>query len=80
MFVNGIDSVQEIATLFADWAATRAPRANVPGLEEFARDRGFVRRGDALDLHNAAGAYVKAFNAGAFGRLTFESHPEIVAV
>jgi len=70
---------EEIATIFAGWAADHVPRAQVPDLEAFARTRGFVRRGDALDLHNAAGAYVKAFNAGTFGRFTFESPPEIGA-
>jgi ribosome biogenesis GTPase A len=67
---------EEIATLFAGWAATHVPRAGVPDLETFARARGFVRRGDALDLHNAAGAYIKAVNGGTFGRLTFEPAPE----
>jgi ribosome biogenesis GTPase A len=57
---------EEVAALFAAWAAEHAPRQAIPDLETFARSRGFV------DLHNAAGAYVKAFNEGAFGRLTFE--------
>ncbi len=47
----------------------------VPDLATFARERGFVRRGDELDTHNAAGAYLRAFNEGKFGRLSFEEPP-----
>jgi ribosome biogenesis GTPase A len=70
---------EEIAGIFAGWAAEHVPRAQIPELEAFARARGFVRRGDVLDLHNAAGAFVKAFNAGALGRFSFEAPPETVA-
>ncbi len=70
---------EEIATIFAGWAAEHEPRANVPALDGFARSRGFIRRGDTLDLHNAAGAFVKAFNAGTFGRFSFEAPPETLA-
>lgn len=66
---------EEVAGLFADWAARRAPALEVPDLAAFARSRGFVRRGDEIDTHNAAGAYVKAFNEGKFGRITFEEPP-----
>ena len=48
------------------------PKLNVPDLETFARARGFARRGGEVDLHNAAGAYLKDFNDGKLGRITFE--------
>ena len=57
---------EEVVGFFAAWAAAHAPRLAIPDLETFSRGRGIV------DLHNAAGAYVKAFNDGAFGRITFE--------
>jgi ribosome biogenesis GTPase A len=44
----------------------------VPSLEDFARGRGFTRRGGEVDLHNAAGAYLKDFGEGKFGRISFE--------
>jgi len=64
---------------FASWAADHAPRLAVPDLDAFARARGFVRHGDEIDAHNAAGAYLRAFNEGKFGRLTFEEPPEAAA-
>ena len=66
---------EDVIGRFATWAAANVPRLNVPGLEAFARDRGFVRRGEELDTHNAAGAYLRAFNEGKLGRLSFEEPP-----
>lgn len=67
---------EDVATRFAGWAAEHVPQLNVPSLEAFARARGFVRRGDEVDTHNAAGAYLRAFGEGKFGRITFEEPPE----
>jgi ribosome biogenesis GTPase A len=66
---------EDVIHRFATWAAANVPRLNVPDLEAFARDRGFVRRGEELDTHNAAGAYLRAFNEGKLGRLSFEEPP-----
>jgi ribosome biogenesis GTPase A len=63
---------EDVATRFAAWAAGHRARLNVPDLESFARTRGFIRRGDEVDTHNAAGAYLRAFNEAKFGRITFE--------
>jgi ribosome biogenesis GTPase A len=32
-----------------------------------------VRRGGELDYHNAAHSYIRAFNEGAFGRISLEA-------
>jgi ribosome biogenesis GTPase A len=45
----------------------------VPDLHAFATARGFVRRGGELDYHNAAHSYIRAFNEGAFGRISLEA-------
>ncbi len=63
---------EEVVERFVAWAHERAPHANVPDLATFARARGFARHGGELDLHNAAGAYLKDFNDAKFGRITFE--------
>ena len=42
-------------------------------LQAFAAPRGFVRRGGEIDYHNAAQSYMRAFNEGAFGRISLES-------
>lgn len=64
---------QEVVAKFTVWAAEH--RRDVPDLETFARKRGFRRRGNDIDYHNAAGAYVKDFNLAKFGRITFETPP-----
>jgi ribosome biogenesis GTPase A len=64
---------QEVVAKFSAWAAEH--HRDVPDLAEFARKRGFLRRGNDLDAHNAAGAYVKDFNLAKFGRITFELPP-----
>jgi ribosome biogenesis GTPase A len=63
---------EEIVTAFVDWARAHRPHLQVPDLESFARARGFARRGGELDVHNAAGAYLKDLGEGKFGRITFE--------
>jgi ribosome biogenesis GTPase A len=64
----------EVAYEFHRWLAEHQPgRTGVPDLEAFARARGFMRKGGAIDEHNAAQAYVKAFNEGSFGRITLEA-------
>jgi ribosome biogenesis GTPase A len=67
---------EDVVARFADWAHVHVPKLDVPDLDRFARTRGFVRRGDAVDAHNAAGAYLRAFNEAKFGRITFEEPPE----
>ncbi len=64
---------EEVSARFHAWLLEASNgRTNVPDLESFARSRGFVRRGGEVDYHNAAQSYVRAFNEGAFGRLSLE--------
>ena len=63
---------EDVAGRFVAWAHEHRPAAGVPDLETFARSRGFARRGGEIDLHNAAGAFLKDYNDGKFGRITFE--------
>ena len=63
---------QEVVEQFVAWAHEHRPKAGVPDLESFARARGFTRRGGEVDLHNAAGAFLKDFGDGKFGRISFE--------
>ena len=65
-------NAEEVVGRFVAWAHERRPALDVPDLERFARARGFARRGGELDLHNAAGAFLKDFGDGKFGRITFE--------
>jgi len=65
---------EEVLVRFNAWADAHG-RENFPALDAFARTRGFLRRGNTVDLHNAAGAYIKDFNDGKFGRITFEEPP-----
>jgi ribosome biogenesis GTPase A len=64
---------QEVAGAFHDWLRARTPGTRVPDLVTFAQRRGFVRRGGEVDYHNAAQSYIRAFNEGAFGRISLES-------
>jgi len=66
---------EEVITSFVAWAHVERPQLRVPSLEDFAAARGFKRHGSDLDLHNASGAYLKDFNDGKFGRITFETPP-----
>jgi len=62
---------EEVVGKFVAWARGRGLTA-VPTLEDFARTRSFARHGGEPDLHNAAGAFLKDFGEGKFGRLSFE--------
>jgi ribosome biogenesis GTPase A len=63
---------EEICVRFHLWLKARDPQTLVPDLEQFARARGFARRGGDFDYHNAAQSYVRLFNEGVFGRITLE--------
>jgi ribosome biogenesis GTPase A len=63
---------EDVVTRFHAWVVRRGFAAKVPDLATFARERGFVRRGNTLDTHNAASSYIKDFNDGRFGRMTLE--------
>lgn len=65
---------EEVATRFVEWSRQTLQR-EVPTLEAFARARGLVRRGGEIDEHNSSLAFVAAFNALAFGRISLE-HPD----
>jgi ribosome biogenesis GTPase A len=64
----------EVCVEFHRWLTRRSRgRTTVPDLVAFANGRGFVRRGGEIDEHNAAQAYIKAFNDGVFGRISLEA-------
>ena len=63
---------EQVAAQFVAWAHAHRPGLDVPDLETFARARGFARRGGEVDLHNAAGAFLKDFGDAKFGRISFE--------
>ncbi len=63
---------EDVVTRFAAWARAERPALDIPDLETFARARGSARRGGEVDLHNAAGTYLKEFGEAKFGRITFE--------
>jgi ribosome biogenesis GTPase A len=65
---------EDVVARFARWAAAGG-RYAVPDLETFAQSRGFVRRGNLLDAHNAAWSYIKDWNEGKFGRMSLEEAP-----
>ena len=63
---------------FSAWLATQPAKhglSRIPDLENYAKARGFLRKGSDLDLHNAAGSFIADFNAAKFGRITFEEPP-----
>ncbi|HVN69184.1 MAG TPA: ribosome biogenesis GTPase YlqF [Candidatus Binatia bacterium] len=62
----------EVAGEFHRWLVERKPRTRVPDLQSFAQRGGFMRRGGEIDYHNAAQSYIRAFNDGAFGRISLE--------
>ncbi|MBV8529755.1 MAG: 50S ribosome-binding GTPase [Candidatus Eremiobacteraeota bacterium] len=64
---------EEIIAKFYRWLVVRHPRTSVPDLQTFATERGFIRRRSEIDYHNAAQSYIRAFNDGAFGRISLES-------
>ncbi len=67
---------QDVVERFGGWLQEELEgRASVPDLTTFAHGRGFLTRGNIADLHNAATSYIKDFNDGKFGRMTFELPP-----
>jgi ribosome biogenesis GTPase A len=62
---------QEVVEAFGAWLSEKRHNT-VPDLQAFAASRGFVRRGGETDYHNAAVAYIRAFNDGVFGRISLE--------
>jgi len=67
--------VEAVIASFVSWSREHTPERAVPDLAEFAQGRG-TQRGGGFDAHNAAGAYLKQFGEGKFGRFTFERPPE----
>jgi ribosome biogenesis GTPase A len=63
---------EDVVSRFCTWVVDKPGGAGVPTLEAFATERGFVRRGNILDTHNAARSFIKEFNDGGFGRMTLE--------
>lgn len=63
---------EAVVEAFVAWAHEHRPQLGVPDLEAFARARGFARRGGELDLHNAAGAFLREVAEGKLGRISFE--------
>ena len=68
---------EDVAERFHKWLKEKSEnRTKVPDLQTFAATRGFLRRGTTIDMHNAAQSYIKDFNDGKFGRMTFETPPD----
>jgi ribosome biogenesis GTPase A len=67
---------EEVVRAFESWATDYYPSRKIPSLDDFAAARGFVRRGGNVDHHNAAQSYVRAFNDGTLGRISFETPEE----
>lgn len=63
----------EVVTAFHHWLVERAPDTRVPDPQSFGTRRGLLNRGGQLDDHNAAHAYIRAFNEGRFGRISLEA-------
>ncbi len=63
----------EVAAAFHHWLLARNARTQVPNLDTFAARGGFMRRRGEIDYHNAAQSYIRAFNDGAFGRISLEA-------
>ncbi len=64
---------QDVVERFGLWLRQETEgRTAIPDLTTFADKRGFLNRGNISDLHNAATSYIKDFNDGKFGRMTFE--------
>lgn len=64
---------QDVVERFGLWLSQETEgRSGIPDLTTFANKRGFLNRGNISDLHNAATSYIKDFNDGKFGRMTFE--------
>jgi hypothetical protein len=70
---------EDVVGRFALWAHEHVPKLDVPDLERSRGSAASCASGDEVDAHNAAGAYLRAFGEGKFGRITFEQPPEAVA-
>jgi len=68
-------SPENVVHSFFDWMQRNRPQRLPPDLEGFATARRMLRTGGELELHNAALAYIKDFNEGKFGRISFEGPP-----
>ncbi|MDQ6929672.1 MAG: ribosome biogenesis GTPase YlqF [Candidatus Eremiobacteraeota bacterium] len=68
---------EDVAERFHAWLKIKTEgRTRVPDLQSFSNARGFLKRGSISDMHNAAQSYIKDFNDGKFGRITFEAPPD----
>ncbi|MBC5814974.1 MAG: ribosome biogenesis GTPase YlqF [Candidatus Eremiobacteraeota bacterium] len=68
---------EDVVYRFYKWLKEKTEgRTRVPDLQTFANARGFLRRGNTIDMHNAAQSYIKDFNDGKFGRMTLETAPD----
>jgi ribosome biogenesis GTPase A len=64
---------EQVAEAYHTWLLeATGGRTRVPDLAAYGRSRGFLRKGDRIDEHTAARAYIKDFGDGKFGRTTFE--------
>ncbi len=63
---------EDVVRRFGTWAAN-AGLGGVPDLDTYAQSRGFMQRGNIVNTHNAAWAYIKDWNDGRFGRMTLEA-------
>ena len=68
---------EDVVERFYKWLREKTEgRTRVPDLQTFSNARGFLKRGNTIDMHNAAQSYIKDFNDGKFGRLTLETAPD----
>jgi len=64
---------EAVVAELSNWIARHASsRVSLPHLQDFAAERGMLRRGGVADLSNAARSLLAAFREGSFGRITFE--------
>lgn len=63
---------EDVVRQFVRWREAHRPRMRVPTLDDYARSRGMLRKGGEPDCAAAARAFIAAFRAGDFGRITFQ--------
>jgi ribosome biogenesis GTPase A len=68
-------AADDVVGKFVEWSRDHRRGRPVPDLEAFASARRMLRSGGELELHNAALSYLKDFNDGKFGRISFERPP-----
>jgi ribosome biogenesis GTPase A len=66
---------EDVVSRFHVWLVEGGAAPRLPDLDTYARERGFVRRGNIPDTHNAATSLIKDWNDGVFGRMTLERPP-----